>query len=96
MSVIVVRLFSEHTHDSRPLWMPAACDRYWTEDDVLITAKRDIARHYCAVPFGRFWLDLLTLLPLDYLALAWHDPYSRGFSDSRYVLGMCGCDVATW
>lgn len=68
--------------------------RYWTVDDVLMTHPRDIAKHYCSLPFGRFWWDLLTLLPLDYVALAWKDPYSQGFDRSRCsVLPGCVCFV---
>ena len=64
-------------------WIVCAPLRKWSVDEVLVTQPKEIFKLYAAFPFGGFWWDLLGLLPFDYCALAFHDPFEASFIGSE-------------
>jgi hypothetical protein len=82
------------------------CSRWSDDEDALITDRWEIFKLYASPRGGRLWWDLLGLVPADYIALAFHDPFSHDFPESECVtaylppvfrcLCPCGYTVEFW
>lgn len=57
-----------------------------TDDDELLTSVSQIWASYGSFPGGNFWVDLLSVFPMDYIALSGHNPYASDFPATNTVV----------
>jgi hypothetical protein len=80
------RTFVRHAQWQLLFHVCAVISSRWSDDeDALITNRWLIFKQYASPRHGRLIWDLLGLIPADYIALSYHDPFSHDFPESECV-----------